>query len=55
LSTQKGEICLQKYLPISGNCLKQTLWLSNHLTTENNLKVEKRCFFRKEAQLFPRK
>jgi len=45
LSTQNGEICLQNYLPISGNLsitnyLKQNaIDYHSHLTIENNLKV----------------
>ena len=59
LSSQNGEISLQKYLPISGklsvtNYLKQSaLDYRRHLTIENNMKVEKRYIivFRKQAQL----
>jgi len=46
LSSQNGEICLQKYLPISSklsitNYSKQNaLGYRRHLTTESNLKVE---------------
>jgi len=54
LSSQNDEICLQKYLPISGklsitNYLKQnTVDYRSHLTIENNLKVEnKDILFRK--------
>ena len=57
LSSQSGEICLQKYLPISGK-LSITSYLKqnavdcrSHLTMENNLKVEKGILFRKQAQL----
>jgi len=49
LSSQNGEICLQKYLPISGklsitNYLKQNAvdYYGSHLTIENTLKVEKK-------------
>jgi len=58
LSFQNVEICLQKYLPISGklsitNYLKQnSVDYRSHLTTENNLKVERKdTLFRKQAQL----
>jgi len=51
LSSQNGEICLQKYLAISGrpsitNYLKQNAvdYLS-YLTIENTLKVEKKIFY----------
>ena len=51
LSSQNDEICLQKYLPISGklsitNYLKQnTVDYQSHLTIENNLKVEKKVYY----------
>jgi len=51
--TQNGEICLQQYPPISSNYLKQMLWLSNHLTTENNLKVEKKVILSKRSTTLP--
>jgi len=43
--------------PISGklsttNYLNKTLLSQSHLTTENNLKVEKNISFRKQVQLF---
>jgi len=53
LSSQNDEICLQKYLPISGklaitNYLKQNaVDYRSHLTIENNLKVEKRYIISK--------
>ena len=54
LSSQNDEICLQKYLPISGklsitNYLKQNaVDYRSHVTIENNLKVEKKgVLFRK--------
>jgi len=54
LSSKNDEICLQKYLPISGklsitNYSKQnTVDYRSHLTIENNLKVEKKSIlFRK--------
>ena len=57
LSSQNGENCLQKYLPISGklsiaNYLNKTLLIcQSHLTTDNNLKIEKkRILFEKQAQ-----
>jgi len=57
LSSQSGEICLQKYLPVSGK-LSITSYLKqnavdyrSHLTMENNLKVEKGILFLKQAQL----
>ena len=46
LSTQNGEICLQKYPPTSGNLsitnyLKQNaIYYKSHFTIENHLKVE---------------
>jgi len=60
LSSQNGEICLQKYLPISGKlsttkCLKQNaLDCRSRLTIENILNVEKRYIFSKTSttQLF---
>ena len=57
LSTQNGEICLQKYPPISvevsiTNYLKQNVIdYQCHLTTENKFKVGKMQLFRKKAQL----
>ena len=51
LSSQNDEICLQKYLPISGklsitNYLKQNaVDYRSHLTIENNLKVEKKVYY----------
>jgi len=61
LSSQNGEICLQKFLPISGklsitNYLKRNaLDYRSHLTTENYLKVERKVgyitVFRKQAHL----
>jgi len=58
LSFQNVEICLQKYLPISGKLsitkyLKQnSVDYRSHLTIENNLKVERKdTLFRKQAQL----
>jgi len=49
LSSQNGEICLQKYLPISGK-LSITKYLQqnaadyrSHLTIENNLKIGKKA------------
>jgi len=50
-SSQNGEICLQKYLPISGklsitNYLKQNgVDYRSHLTIENNLKVERKVHY----------
>ena len=55
LSGQNGKICLQKYLPISGELsitsyLKQNaLDYWRHLTIENNLKVEKRYIISKTS------
>jgi len=51
LSGQNGEICLQKYLPISGklsiaNYLNKMLLIcQSHLTTDNNLKIEKNVYY----------
>jgi len=51
LSSKNDEICLQKYLPISGklsiiNYLKQNaVDYRSHLTIENNLKVEKKVYY----------
>jgi len=60
LSSQNGEICLQKYLPISGklsitNNLKQNaVDYRNHFTIENNLKVEKKaCYFENKHNSSP--
>jgi len=59
LSSQNGEACLQKYLPISGkisitNYLKQSsVDYRSHLTIENNLKVEKRYIVSKTSATFP--
>ena len=58
LSSQNGEICLQKYLPISGklsitNYLKQNaVDYRSHLTIGNNLKVEKRYIISKTSTTF---
>jgi len=53
LSSQIGEICLQKYLS-SGkqsttNYLNKMLLIQSHLTTENILKVEKRYIISKTS------
>ena len=59
LSSQNGEICLQKYLSISGklsitNYLKQNaVDYRSHWTIENNLKVEKRYIISKTSTTFP--
>jgi len=59
LSGQNGEICLQKYLPISGklsitNYLKQNaVDYRSHVTIENNVKVEKRYIISKTSTTFP--
>jgi len=58
LSSQNGEICLQKYLPISGklsttNYLNKMLLIQSHLISENNLKVEKRYIISKTSTTFP--
>jgi len=59
LSSQNGEVFLQKYLPISGklsitNYLKQcALDYGRHLTIENNLKVEKRYIISKTSTTLP--
>ena len=59
LSSQNGEICLQKYLPISGKlsitkCLKQNAVVCwSRLTIENILNVEKRCTISKRSTTFP--
>ena len=61
LSSQSCEICLQKYLPISGklsitNYLKRNaVDYRSHLTIANNLKVEERYIISKQAQLLPPK
>jgi len=61
LSSQNGEICLQKYLPFSGklsitNYLKQNAAdYQSHLTIENNLKVEKMYIISKTSTTFPKK
>jgi len=58
LSSQNDEICLQKYLPISGklsitNYLKQNAaGYRSHLTLENTLKVEKRHIISKIGTTF---
>ena len=58
LSSQNDEICLQKYLSISGklsitNYLKQNaVDYRSHLTIENNLKVEKRYIISKIGTTF---
>jgi len=59
LSSQNGEICLQKYLPITGK-LSITKYLTqnavdyqNHLTIENNLKVEEKVYCFKNKHNFP--
>jgi len=59
LSSQNGEICLQKYLPISGK-LSITKYLQqnavdyrSHLTLENNLKIGKKVFISKTSITFP--
>ena len=57
LSSQNGEICLQKYLPISGklsttNYLNKMLLIQSHLTTEITWRSKKGILFRKQAQLF---
>jgi len=59
LSSKNGEICLQKYLPISGK-LSITKYLQqnavdyrNHLTIENNLKVEKKEYYFENKHNFP--
>jgi len=52
-------MCLQNYLPISGKLsitkkLKQNaVDYRNHLTIENNLKVEKRYIISKTSTTFP--
>jgi len=59
LSSQTGEICLQKYLPISGkllitNYLKQNaVDYRSHLTIEDNLQVEKRYIISNTSTTFP--
>jgi len=59
LSNQNGEICLQNYLSISGklsitNNLKQNaVDYRNHLTIENNLKVEKKVYYFENKHNFP--
>jgi len=63
LSSQNGEICLQKYLPISGklsvtNFLKKSaVDCRSRLTIENTLKVEKKvyCFENKHNLSSPTK
>jgi len=59
LSSQHVEICLQKYLPIScrlsiTNYLKQnSVDYRSNLTTENNLKVEKKVYYFENKHNFP--
>jgi len=59
LSSQNGQICLQKYLPISGklsitNYLKQNaVHYRSRLTVENNLKVEEKVYYFENKQNFP--
>jgi len=61
LSTQNGEICLQKYPPISGNLsianyLKQNaIDYQMHLTMENKLKVEISVVISKTSTTLPSK
>jgi len=63
LSSQNCEICLQKYLPISGKLLlsianylkRNAVGYQGHLTIENNLKVYKNVVILKQAQLSPEK
>ena len=61
LCNQNGEVCLQKYQPISGNlsftiCSKQNAnHYQNHLTIESNLKVEKRIIISKTSTTLPLK
>jgi len=57
---QNGEICLQKYLPISDklsitNFLRQIVvdYYRSYLTIENNLQVEKRYTISKTSTTFP--
>jgi len=59
LSSQNGEICLQKYLPINGK-LSITNYLTqnavdygSHLAIENNLKVEKKVYYFENKHNFP--
>ena len=52
LSSQNDEMCLQKYLPISGKLFlknaNSAVDYRSHLTIENNLNVEKKgMLFRK--------
>ena len=60
LSSQNGETCLQKYLPISGklsitNNLKQNaVDYRNHFTLEDNLKIKKKvCYFENKHNSSP--
>jgi len=57
---QNGEICLQKYLPITGNNISITNRLKQnaidyqiHLTIENNLKVEQKVIITKTSTTLP--
>ena len=58
LSSENDEICLQKYLPISGklsitNYLKQNaVDYRSHLPIENNLKVEKKVYCFENRHIF---
>jgi len=59
LSSQNGEICLQKYVPISGK-LSITKYLQqnavdyiSHLTIENNLKIGKEVYYFENKHNFP--
>jgi len=59
LSSQNGEICSQKYLPISGK-LSITKYLQqnavdyrSHLTIENNLKIGKKVYYFENKHNFP--
>jgi len=59
LSSQNGEICLQKYLPISGklsitNHLEENAvdyW--SHLTIENNFNVDEKVYYSENKHNFP--
>jgi len=60
MSSQNGEICLQKYLPTSGklsitnNFKQKAVDYRNHFTIENNLKIEKKvCYFENKHNFSP--
>jgi len=59
VSSQNGEISLQKYLPISGkltitNYLKQNaVDYRSHLIIENNLRVEEKVYYFENKHNFP--